>query len=618
MRNTGKSNWPLKNICYIATVMLLFSIAGCGNNKVVDDEQPQAIVQEQSVEEKASDQQEEQAEDIVEGTDGNTDLDAYAEILDCYYYELKSRQTYDDFWINAPFNTMATYAYSKDGYDKAGSLDYTGYSFVDLNGDGNNELIIGNLSDDVRLDKMIYLISTIHNNVPYGVLTSSETINYYLCQDNKIGYESHGVDYKWSNTYSVYEFAKDGLSTDFVEGIQSYRGDNDEILWKSEDAYENESEISEEEADKAKDKYQSSRIQAELTSFSNYTPKNPEDYYDDGDNSMAFGKGYSSYQEGYLAYLYENMANMQGDFSYALIYVDDDDIPELVCDTGFEAGGCQILSYNDGQVNVFQTARLYFTYIEKSGLLCNSEGHMGGYYDYVYLLDKGKWKLRFAGDYYEFDESQEIVFDEETGRYHTLHYEVNGEEVDEQTYLARLNEVYDEKKANEPESYLLIDDLISYLSTGKMVSSDHRYELFIEDCTWEEAAKKCKEKGGYLASMTCDEEFEVVDELIRSEGKQNYCFYIGANRMGDLWWHWTEPGLTQASCVGNGYWKHWLDGMPSYNGKLPNGTEIKEEYAEYIYRKSDDKFYMNDVPNDVIGNYPGFEGCMGYICEYDG
>ena len=88
--------------------------------------------------------------------------------------------------------------------------------------------------------------------------------------------------------------------------------------------------------------------------------------------------------------------------------------------------------------------------------------------------------------------------------------------------------------------------------------------------------------------------------------------------MGDLWWHWTEPGLTQTSCVGNGYWKHWLDEMPSYTEKLPDGTEIKEEYAEYIYRKSDDKFYMNDVPNDVIGNYPGFEGCMGYICEYDG
>ena len=46
--------------------------------------------------------------------------------------------------------------------------------------------------------------------------------------------------------------------------------------------------------------------------------------------------------------------------------------------------------------------------------------------------------------------------------------------------------------------------------------------------------------------------------------------------------------------------------------------KLWRKLGHYIYRKSDDKFYMNDVPNDVIGNYPGFEGCMGYICEYDG
>lgn len=597
-------------------IMLALVMSGCGNNKGSDDVQPQITEQEQSGEDASIEQQEEQVSDAAnEIISENADLDAYAEVLDCYYYELKSQKTYDDFWINVPFNTMATYAYSKDGYDKSGSLDYTGYGFIDLNEDGINELVIGNLSDDEKLDKMIYLISTIHNNVPYGVLTSSETTNYYLCKDNKIGYEAHGVDYKWSNTYSLYEFAKDGLSTDFVEGIDSYKGDNDEVLWKSEDADGNETDISEEEAGKAKEKYLTERIQAELTSFSDYTPKNPEDYYGD-DDSMAFGKGYSSWQEGYLAYLNENMSNAEYGFIYALIHVDDDDIPELVCDSGVEAGGCQILTFYDGQVNVFQTARLYFTYIEKSGLLCNSDGHMGGYYDYVYCLENGKWKPVFSGNYYDFDESQEIVYDEESGRYHTLHYEVDGEELDEETYLSKLKDVYDEEKAKEPESYLLVDDLMSYLKTGKMLSANHRYELFIEDCTWEEAAKKCEEKGGYLASMTCDEEFEVVDNLIRAEGKQNYCFYIGARYM-EYSFNWTEPGLIQRDCTGSGYFKHWLDMFPSYRETLPDGTEIKEYYCEYIYRKSDDKFYINDVPDDVIAYYPEFKGCMGYICEYD-
>ena len=34
--------------------------------------------------------------------------------------------------------------------------------------------------------------------------------------------------------------------------------------------------------------------------------------------------------------------------SFALIYVDEDDIPELVIDTGIEASGCQILTWHDG------------------------------------------------------------------------------------------------------------------------------------------------------------------------------------------------------------------------------------------------------------------------------
>ena len=183
--------------------------------------------------------------------------------------------------------------------------------------------------------------------------------------------------------------------------------------------------------------------------------------------------------------------------------------------------------------------------------------------------------------------------------------------------MSKLKEVYDLDLAKEPEEYLRSDHLKSFLSPGKYVSDGHRYELFVEDCTWEEAAKKCEEKGGYLACLTTDEEFEIVDDLIKSEGMTNKVFYIGANRLGDHWWHWIDPDLTQDDCLGNGYWKHWLDGMPSYSEKLADGTEIEEEYAEYFYRKSDGMFYMNDVPNDVIGYYPSYKGRMGYICEYN-
>ena len=544
-----------------------------------------------------------------------SDEDFYCEILDLYYYELEKQTVYDSFQYYEGVNPMVTYAYSNDGFDKAGALDYSGYGFEDLDGDGINELIIGNLSEDDFLEKKIYLICTKRNNAPFELIRGSDDSAYYLCTGKLIGYQSNGDGWYSNSCLYEYESLEKGIS--YVVGVSSSKGDNDTKVWKKTDINGRETQITDDEAQGILDEYRDRRVQAELTAFSQYKPRNEYAYYD-GVYDMPYGRGYSSWNDAYLSYIEQGRYEDESGFSYALIYVDNDDIPELVCDTGFEAGGCQILAYHDGELRELQTNRLYFTYIKNTGLLDNAGGHMGYYFDYVYQLDRGRWKNIFAGDYNEFDESGEIEYDEETGRYRTLYYFVNGEETDEKNYLEQLNAVYDSSRAKAPESYLRKDDLLSFLNTGKLASEGHRYELFVEDCTWDEAQKKCEDMGGYLACMTCDEEFDLVEKLIRSEGKEDICFYIGANRIGDQWWHWVDPGLTQNECVGNGYWKHWLDGSPSYTGTLPDGTEINEEYAEYIYIKAEDKFYINDIPNDVVGNYPSFSGRMGYICEFPG
>ncbi len=540
------------------------------------------------------------------------DLETYASILDVFYYKLEQQVTYEEFYITAPFNSMATYVYSKDGYDKSGALDYTGYGFMDLNNDGVNELLIGNISDDKNLDKMIFTISTIHNNVPHCKVTSSEYERYYLCDDNSIGYDVP-EDFGFTRE-GICKLDKDGLSLETIEGVVSTK-ENDQIIWKQTDANGDDTEISETKANSALAEYRGKRVQADLIPFSKYTPKEPADVYE-GDMGDAFGAGYSSWQEGYLDYLSE-VDSEYGSCSYALIYVDNDDIPELVVDTGVEAGGCQILSYYEGLVTVLQTNRLYFEYVEKEGILCNSDGHMGYYYDYIYSLKNGIWKQTFNGNYYEFANDADPQYDEVTGRYLTLHYEIDGVETDEKTYLERFSQAHGKAPMKNPEDYMTYDELISYLKTGKSLSAGHRYELIVEDCTWEEADRKCKEKGGYLVSMTSEEEFETVDNLIREQGLQKICFYIGATRVGDYSWHWVEPGLAQNELSYNGPWKHWLEGQPSYRETLDDGTEVQEEYVEYIYRKSDDKFYMNDIPNDVVGLFPGYKGRMGYICEYN-
>ncbi|WP_026656673.1 hypothetical protein [Butyrivibrio sp. AE3003] len=85
----------------------------------------------------------------------------------------------------------------------------------------------------------------------------------------------------------------------------------------------------------------------------------------DGDGSLEnqwiFGKGFSSWQEGYKAYI-----ETAPDFPrYRLIYVDDDDIPELAIEGYCEADGCLIVSFHHGEVNILHTLMLGFSYIEK-------------------------------------------------------------------------------------------------------------------------------------------------------------------------------------------------------------------------------------------------------------
>lgn len=63
--------------------------------------------------------------------------------------------------------------------------------------------------------------------------------------------------------------------------------------------------------------------------------------------------------------------------TYRLIYVDEDEIPELMIDKGFEAGGCLIVTFHDGVLDEWQSGRLNVTYIEKGNLICNSDGNMG-------------------------------------------------------------------------------------------------------------------------------------------------------------------------------------------------------------------------------------------------
>ncbi|MCI8418080.1 MAG: hypothetical protein HFI33_11415 [Lachnospiraceae bacterium] len=310
------------------------------------------------------------------------------------------------------------------------------------------------------------------------------------------------------------------------------------------------------------------------------------------------------------------------DVTFSLIYVNNDDVPELVCNSGVEAGGCQILTYQNGKIDTLQTSRLYFDYLEKGNLLCNSDGKMGYYYDVVYRIQDGKWQFVAEGDYHDPDGGP--VQDEE-GNF-IYQYTWEGKEVSEEEYQRGLATVYDKEKAQTPAVYYDMGEILSVLQTGHHSSALHFYELVVEDLTWREAQTACEARGGYLATITSAEEREAIEAQIEEEGKTGISFFVGANNgqidQEPFGYSWIEPGKGRRAMpylVYNGFWAedngNYLE--PSYHGVTEDGREVEEDYVVLMYSRVDKRYYMYDVPDDILDAAPSYKGNIGYICEYD-
>ncbi|NBK91456.1 C-type lectin domain-containing protein [bacterium 1XD21-13] len=360
--------------------------------------------------------------------------------------------------------------------------------------------------------------------------------------------------------------------------------------------------------DKAKEKQQQSSHTKEEDNSDNGEASGTEGAEEDSSDIELWEQAYLDYLEGF---------EMGDSCTYSLIYVDEDEIPELVIDSGVEAGGCQILTWHEEGMDVLQTSRLYFTYIEKGNLLCNSEGNMGYYYDNVYTIKDGFWEFVGGGTYSDppdgpkFDENDDYIFE-----YHWLQQPVEKSE-----YEQKLHAIYPEKQGKLPEVYYIKDEMCSVLRTKETTAVKHRYELIVEDLTWTQAQEACEKKGGCLATLTSREEFERVQEQIISEEKTGVTFFVGANRVDRFGFGWLEPGKPEGYSMLDLYNAlfagFWLEGEPSYEGLTEDGREVREEYVAILYRSADGRCYLNDVPGDILGAAPSYAGRIGYVCEYN-
>ncbi|MCR4892255.1 MAG: C-type lectin domain-containing protein, partial [Lachnospiraceae bacterium] len=337
-----------------------------------------------------------------------------------------------------------------------------------------------------------------------------------------------------------------------------------------------------------------------------------------GESDTSWAEDYYQYLENLNESINQSGYSGMGSRTFGFIYVNNDEIPELLIYGDCEATGNVILTWNDGVISDLQTSRLYFTYIEKGNLLNNCDGHMGYYYDYIYTIENGNWKQKDQGEYYVEDNSMEWDDDD-------LIYSWNGETVDKNEYERKLRESYDSDNAKEGISPIMgyeemQEKLESIFEGGDYpyLEDDvaiHRYEVIQADLTWEEAAEDCRRRGGYLVRINSYSEENEIEELLKRNNQEKLVIWLGGRlNPADGHYHWFDGekyGFKALEQDPDTQY-NWLKGEPSFKGKDNKGNTVDENYMCMF--RVDDMWQWNDVPLDLSPYYPGR---IAYICEYE-
>lgn len=147
----------------------------------------------------------------------------------------------------------------------------------------------------------------------------------------------------------------------------------------------------------------------------------------------------------------------------------------------------------------------------------------------------------------------------------------------------------------------------------------HTYEVVFEDVSWQEASNRAVSKGGYLARITSEEEFDViVNEIESVTTSKAYLYFLGGSRKKsyDGNYTWVDSNLEVKS--GTIPENAWLPGEPSlYEYDESGNVTIDEEYLNMFYVKKYDKWFLNDCTDDLLGNYDTYKGKVAYVIEYE-
>ena len=146
--------------------------------------------------------------------------------------------------------------------------------------------------------------------------------------------------------------------------------------------------------------------------------------------------------------------------AFSLIYLDDDEIPELFCQEGNYPR--RIVSLQDGKLVERPLERNSFCYLEKKGIYFTSGGNNGEFPMEIVQLKDGEFVVLASG----YQKSEFIASAESTAPDQMMEfvkYDWNGQSVTEEEYNQKIDAIIERRSTAEPKNLYTPDEMLTLL-----------------------------------------------------------------------------------------------------------------------------------------------------------
>ncbi len=163
---------------------------------------------------------------------------------------------------------------------------------------------------------------------------------------------------------------------------------------------------------------------------------------------------------------------------FSLLFIDEDDIPEIIWKTDIEAQGSLLVTFDGKTLDELAVSRTGMTYLDSRNLVKDYSGEDQVMYDRIYSIRDGKWILQAEGSVEE--KTAEDGASAGTGRTKpgsavhktVIIYTWQGQEVDGDTYDAKLSALFEPSETAVPTVFYDYSTMIGLLEDEEDPDAD--------------------------------------------------------------------------------------------------------------------------------------------------